>query len=233
MAEYKNSQVRREEIMDAAAELFHTKGYEETTTTDIMKRVGIAKGTLYYHFKSKEEILDAMVERMGNQLIARAMACAGRKEEPIEVRLLHTLRSLQVDPVEGGEILEIMHQPRNLLLHEKARRMILREAGPILTGLIQEGIEEGLFACAYPAQAVEMVILYVLIVFDGQRDAGEDLRQVTAEGAEGDQVGKRTIAAFISNVERLFGAKEGTFAFVWQLFSDGGEGEGLGADGMV
>ena len=63
MAKSKTKAVRREEILDAAEELFVTKGYEQATTVDIMQKVGIAKGTLYYHFTSKEEILDALIER--------------------------------------------------------------------------------------------------------------------------------------------------------------------------
>ena len=45
---------RREEILDAAHTLFTTKGFQPTTMEDILGIVGIAKGTLYYHFPSKE-----------------------------------------------------------------------------------------------------------------------------------------------------------------------------------
>ena len=50
---------RREEILDAAHTLFTTKGFQPTTMEDILRIVGIAKGTLYYHFPSKEQILKA------------------------------------------------------------------------------------------------------------------------------------------------------------------------------
>jgi AcrR family transcriptional regulator len=60
----KEAKERKNEILDAAEELFAAKGYEETSTGDILDRVGIARGTLYYHFKSKEDILDALIERI-------------------------------------------------------------------------------------------------------------------------------------------------------------------------
>lgn len=65
----KEATVRRNEILDAAEQLFVTKGFDGTSTNDILERVGIACGTLYYHFKSKEEILDAMIERMTETLL--------------------------------------------------------------------------------------------------------------------------------------------------------------------
>ena len=50
----KESEERRNEILDAVDELFGQKGFDGTSTNDILEKVGIARGTLYYHFKSKE-----------------------------------------------------------------------------------------------------------------------------------------------------------------------------------
>ena len=57
MRTVKNAEERRNEILDAAAELFKQKGFDGTSTGDILEKVGIARGTLYYHFKSKEDIM--------------------------------------------------------------------------------------------------------------------------------------------------------------------------------
>ncbi len=50
----KESEERRNEILDAVDELFGQKGFDGTSTNGILEKVGIARGTLYYHFKSKE-----------------------------------------------------------------------------------------------------------------------------------------------------------------------------------
>ena len=65
----KEAEERKNEILDVAGKLFGEKGYDATSTNDILKEIGIAKGTLYYHFKSKEDILDAMIERITDSLI--------------------------------------------------------------------------------------------------------------------------------------------------------------------
>ena len=57
----KEAEERKNEILDVAGKLFGKKGYDATSTNDILKEIGIARGTLYYHFKSKEDILDAMI----------------------------------------------------------------------------------------------------------------------------------------------------------------------------
>ena len=54
-------QKSRQAILDAALTLFARKGYNETTTMDIARRVGISKGLIYNYFSSKEEILESLI----------------------------------------------------------------------------------------------------------------------------------------------------------------------------
>ena len=65
MARSKNPEGTVNLIMDAAFRLFMEKGYEHTSVQDIIDNLGgLSKGAIYHHFKSKEEILVAVVERM-------------------------------------------------------------------------------------------------------------------------------------------------------------------------
>ena len=68
----KEAEERREEILDAAEKLFTAKGFDNTSTGDILDAVGIARGTLYYHFKSKEDILDGAIQRITGRLMQAA-----------------------------------------------------------------------------------------------------------------------------------------------------------------
>ncbi|MER7209189.1 TetR/AcrR family transcriptional regulator [Streptosporangium sp. NPDC020072] len=52
----------REQIVDAADRLFYHRGYEHTSFADIAAAVGLSRGNFYYHFKSKDAILDAVIE---------------------------------------------------------------------------------------------------------------------------------------------------------------------------
>jgi AcrR family transcriptional regulator len=57
----------RERIVEAADDLFYRQGYEKTSFSDIADAVGITRGNFYYHFKSKDEILNAVIQaRLGS-----------------------------------------------------------------------------------------------------------------------------------------------------------------------
>ena len=52
---------RREALIDAASHLFRSKGYERTSVRDLAQAVGMQSGSLFYHFRSKAEILEAVM----------------------------------------------------------------------------------------------------------------------------------------------------------------------------
>lgn len=76
----KEAEERKQEILDAAERLFASKGFDNTSISNILEETGIARGTLYYHFKSKEELLDAVIERMIEGMTARAKEIADRRD---------------------------------------------------------------------------------------------------------------------------------------------------------
>ena len=198
----KEAKERKNEILDAAEELFAAKGYEETSTGDILDRVGIARGTLYYHFKSKEDILDALIERINGMLIAGAKKVAEDRSIPVVERLVRTIMSLNLDSGEasiGHEVLQQVHKPQNALMHQKMQQSLLGEVVPVLAGLVEEGNAQRLFHVEYPRETMELLVLYPVTVFD-------ECFQQTPE----QQVNR--VQAFIHNTEILLGAEEGSMA---------------------
>lgn len=186
----KEAAVRRNEILDAAEQLFVTKGFDKTSTNDILERVGIARGTLYYHFGSKEEILDAIIERMSETLVKRAAGVAAQKGKPVLERLTEMMLALNVDSELGHEIMEQVHKPQNALMHQKMQEGLLAGITPLITGLIEEGIAQGLCQTDYPAQAAEMMLLYSNTAFDALAEHSRD---------------EEKISAFIYHTERILG----------------------------
>lgn len=193
----KEAEERRNEILDVAERLFGTKGFDGTSTTDILNEIGIARGTLYYHFKSKEDILDAMIERMTGSLVAKASEIVENKDVPVLHRLTLMMMALNVNNDLGHEIMEQIHKPQNALMHQKMQERLLAGVNPIVTSLIEEGIAQGICQTDYPAEVAEMTLLYSNTVFDDLAPLGAEERQ-------------RKIAAFIYNLERLLGMEEGS-----------------------
>ncbi|MDF2571911.1 MAG: transcriptional regulator, TetR family, partial [Sporomusa sp.] len=60
---FQDPQIRITEILDTAEHLFTVKGYFGTTISNIAKEMGVTQGMFYYYFKSKEEILEALLNR--------------------------------------------------------------------------------------------------------------------------------------------------------------------------
>ncbi|WP_288158863.1 TetR/AcrR family transcriptional regulator [Faecalibaculum rodentium] len=193
----KDAAPRRSEILDAAEKLFGTKGYDATSTGDILRELGIARGTLYYHFKSKEDILDAMIDRLTQALAARAAEVLDRKDIPVLQRLTLMMQSLQVNNALGHEIMSQVHKPQNALMHQKMQERMLTAVVPLVTSLLQEAREQGLCQTRYPEEVTEMTLLYASTVFDELSGLSEEKRQ-------------EKVLAFIYNLERLLQMPEGS-----------------------
>lgn len=192
----KEPEERKNEILDVAERLFGSKGFDSTSTSDILDEIGIARGTLYYHFKSKEEILDAMIDRMANRLIEKAKTIAAQKEVPVLQRLTMMMISLNVrDSNFGQELLAQAHKPQNALMHQKMEKSLLFGINPIITDLIKEGIAQGICQTDYPEEVAEMTFLYANTIFDDLMELNEEERM-------------RKIAAFIYNLERLLNMEQ-------------------------
>ena len=193
----KTAEERKNEILDVAEQLFAEKGFDNASTNDIIKRIGIARGTLYHHFGSKEEILDALVERMTRDGIARAKAVVSDKSRPLLDRLTGAIIALNIEGGAGPEVFAQIHKPQNALLHQKMQERLISGVVPLISELIREGNETGIFASKYPDEAAEMIIIYSNIAFD-------ELAGLTDE-----QLVQKS-RAFICHTERILGAAEGS-----------------------
>lgn len=192
----KEAEERKNEILDVAERLFSTKGFDHTSTNDILEEIGIARGTLYYHFKSKEDILDAMIARMTKQLLLQAAEIAGDQSIPVLERLTKTILALNVSSGIGVEVTSQLHKPQNALLHQKLQQTMVGGIVPIITELFKEGASQNIMHSDYPEETVEMLMVYSTEAFDDLNELPPDKMQKKMEG-------------FIYNAERMLGMSQG------------------------
>lgn len=192
----KDAEERRNEILDVAERLFCTKGFDRTSTNDILNEIGIARGTLYYHFKSKEDILDGMIERVTNQIVSKAAVIALDDSVSVLERLTRTILSLNVDNELGDMIMEQVHKPQNALLHQKLEERLLGRVNILITKIVEDGIKQGIMHTDYPAEAVDMIMTYSYITFDSTKQYIEEEEQ-------------RKIEGFVYHTERVLGMEAG------------------------
>jgi AcrR family transcriptional regulator len=122
-----------------ALELFAEQGYDKTSLREIAERLGVTKAALYYHFKSKEDIVTSLVEDFYGQ-IDRLIAWGTGLPRTPESRAEVLARYFAI--VAGGsEVFRMLQQNQasvNSLAHEKNRATLYRERMQALAGLLTE-----------------------------------------------------------------------------------------------
>lgn len=195
---------KKEFILDVAEKMFIEQGFDQTSIAQILDATQIAKGTLYYYFTSKEEIMDAIIERWIDRSFEQVRIWVERRQLPILERLMGALASLNMQK-DGQELLDHLHAPQNALLHEKTNQILLSKVPEILYPLFQEGFQTGEMQTTYPYESIEMMLTYSLQIFNSSFQ--------TLDQAEKNH----KIQAFIYLLEKIFQTKEGYFSSLEQL----------------
>lgn len=199
MYDSKPTEERKKEIMEAAKVLFYEKGFEQTSTVDIMHAVGIAKGTLYYHFASKEEILDSIIESITDGMAERANRVCKDESLSAAERMVKIIEAVRMDEKDSSAVMNAIHLPQNALLHEKSHNRMIEKISPIMLEAVEKGIEEKIFQTEYPRSAVDIAMNYSLKAFDDHAD-------------------EHMIKGFVYNLERILGAPGGSLNCFYKLF---------------
>lgn len=115
----------RGRLLTAAAHLFRTRGFERTTVRDLAQVVGIQSGSIFHHFKTKEEILRCVMEEVihfNTERMQTALACAKNPRE----KLLALIRCelLSINGETGEAMAVLIFEWRSL--SEESQRHILK-----------------------------------------------------------------------------------------------------------
>lgn len=200
----KKPEERFQEIVSAAQELFLEKEYEKTTLQDVMDKVGIAKGTIYHYFKSKEELLEAVVGNMVDKYVAGLRTVLDATKGGALERMQALIMAGNVAN-EQGEMIEKLHRAGNIGLHTRLLALTITKMAPLYADVIQQGCEEGVFKTAHPLEAAEVLLAGIQIISDVgfYPWSNEDLL--------------RRSKAIPAIAEMQLGAAKGSFNFLNQL----------------
>ena len=155
----KEADVRKNEILDAAGILFSEKGYDNTSVTDIMNAVGIAKGTLYHHFKSKEEILETVIQKRAQYVFdSFHELIRNTKAENAKEKLKKILLQL-ADDSETHMFDKVLSSQVNPYFVVGSMQASMQQDAPTLCELIEEGIRDGSLQTTQPALCSEVFLI--------------------------------------------------------------------------
>ena len=141
----KDPQVRQAELMDTAQELFISLGYQQTTVSSIVKKNGVAQGTFYYYFPSKEAILEAIFARHVTHMVTEVQSFYLEQDTVLEkLQLFINLFYKLCYCDEPGLIGKILYKEKQGELINKLWRQMLFITTPLLKSILEKGNQQGL-----------------------------------------------------------------------------------------
>jgi len=139
-------EARRAELVSAAAAVFARRGVANTAVSDIVKAAGVAQGTFYLYFDSKDAAVLAVVERIADAMIEKTAARVAGESTAVDKLLgLRGVLSEAGSVPEATELIELMHLPENRLLHDRLADGITPGLVSLLEAIVEQGVAEGVF----------------------------------------------------------------------------------------
>lgn len=164
MARNKYPEQTLEQILAVSSKLFTEKGFKKTSIQDIIDELGMSKGAIYHHFKSKEDILDAVMNKqfsyaaqMLDDLIQNTQASNARE------KLVMILEKIVADPDAHSMDGVLSTQIKNPQFVVTGIQEGAKKDAPIIARIMMEGKEDGSIATDYPVQCAEVFMLLVNI----------------------------------------------------------------------
>lgn len=168
MARNKYPEETVNKILDVSMQLFLEKGYEHTSIQDIVNHLGgLSKGAIYHHFKSKEDILDGVMNKLyqnnDNELDHLRLL-----EKDSSMTGLQKLQALFTTALESPRQDDMFQMAPDFLKNPQMLAMqiegIYTESVPhFVQPIIEEGIADGSIKTDYPKELAEMILLLINI----------------------------------------------------------------------
>ncbi|HIR14799.1 MAG TPA: TetR/AcrR family transcriptional regulator [Candidatus Choladousia intestinavium] len=161
---------KKDLILDTMQKLISEKSSQAISVSDIAREAGIGKGSIYYYFKSKEEILEAVIERTYSKAIEES-------ERLLKVSHLDALTKMEIifracrdssSELLRQESSTFLEMQQSALVHQQYIRIIIKKLRPILADIIRQGNQEGTMYCESPDEVAEIALLILTIKFDNQ-----------------------------------------------------------------
>lgn len=193
-------------LLRDARELILSQGYAKTSVDTINARAGLSKGTFYHYFKSKSELLDAVVDELteeGWRSTERAIATTeGGALERFEQFLQAARRWRIIALPQTAAIMRAVFRPDNAQLRERMRHRSIDLVQPALARLLEDGNREGVFRVPDPDAAAQVFLILAYGVSEDQ------VREVMSSARPDEELLERIAArgrAFMRAIEALLG----------------------------
>jgi len=206
--------VKRKEIIDVAQRLVYTKGYDQMSIQDILDELQISKGAFYHYFDSKGDLLEALIDRMRQEMEPIVLPIIDDPDLPTFDKLHRLFDAAARWKTARKEyllsLLRIWYADENAIVRQKATANVFKWFAPLLAGVVRQGAQEGVLATAFPDQAAEII----LALLQSLGDTFKDLLFGSEPQAEQMQRAAAVVAAYNDAMERVLGAPAGSLNLI-------------------
>ena len=200
---------RRQEIVETAERLFREISFAKCSVDMIIREIGVAKGTFYYYFRSKQEILGAVVDRALDRIVAMARQVADEPTLSALAKMKLLLSDSHIGDDDTRELAEMLHLPENRELHEVTNIQTVIRLSPVFAQIVEQGNREGVFSASRPLETIQFLLTGAQFLLDGG---------LFSFSAQETRI-RREVAQEI--IEKSLGADPGSFDFMNPLFEKG------------
>ncbi len=205
---------RRNEILDVARRLVYTKGYEEMTIQDILDALRISKGAFYHYFDSKQDLLNALIDRMIEEGIQVVDPIAADASLPALEKLHRYFATAAIWKTAQKDyllaLLRIWYDDKNAIVRQKMITAAIKQIGPVFNTIVCQGVAEGVFHPSFPDQVGEVFLSMWL----GFADRVVEFFLVPDSHGDALQRLQNIMAAYSDALERILGAPKGSMNLV-------------------
>lgn len=166
MARNKHPEITEQRILDTATKLFLEKGWEETTIQDIINELGdLTRGAFYHHYKSKDEIIDAVTTRMFSKEDMFKAVKANKSLNGFE-KLKKILHSSVINQEQLQFAKSLPSVFSSHIFVSKQLRDCVDSVAPKLQEFFDEGLKDGSITVQYPKQVAETFSILLTLWFN-------------------------------------------------------------------
>ena len=193
--------------MDTAERLFFADGYTKTKITDIIDEIGMSKGIFYYYFKSKEEVMNAIIENVIDKDFETAKMIVADNKLNAHEKVFHILSAHREKITENyRSFMKQFNDVENPEILLKTIRLAVSRLLPLLVEAVEQGIREEVFNVEYPYETIEIL----LSAHTFQSFFGDPLKTESRK------------EAFIRILENALGAEKGSFDYLREMMNNCG-----------
>jgi AcrR family transcriptional regulator len=206
--------VRRDVFIDAAQALIQTRGCERFSIQDILDATGASKGALYHYFDSKDALVDAVVDRMADQVTVRVEPILADPDLTAIEKLETMISGIAAFKAERKDlalgIMRVWLSDDNVVVREKLRRLVAQRQRPWMELIVRQGIAEGTFTSRHPDELAHVL----LALMQGVGELAIELWVGRQDGTVSLEEVKRTFDAYKEAFERIVGVRPGSLKFL-------------------